>query len=293
MKTGVVLEGGASRGVFTTGVVDVFLEKGLTFDYCIGVSAGAGNAMNYKSGQRRRIYTLTADTSSRSYFGFGQIRRSHRFLNLEYLYDTLSHEGTLPFDFDAYFRNPMVCEYVLTNCQTGQAEYIRENGDRQRLLMAVKASCAMPGLCRPYNIGGQHYLDGGITDPMPAGRAIKQGCDRIVLVMTKPVANLRPADYSRMRPLMYRLYGRDFPALYEALMHRAQQYFAQLAQISEWEQEGKVFVIRPRFCDIKVLEKDRDKLRHYYNHGRAVALERYPALLEYLTAGKNNDCQGI
>ena len=282
MKTGLVLEGGASRGVFTTGVIDVFLEKGLTFDYCIGVSAGAGNAMNYKAGQKRRIYRLTADTSSRSYFGFGQVRRTRRLLNLEYLYDTLSHEGALPFDFDAYFQNPMDCEFVLTNCQTGQAEYVRENGDRQRLLMAVKASCAMPGLCHPYQIGGQFYLDGGIADPVPVARAMQQGCDQIVLVMTKPAANLRPAYYSRMRLLMYRLYGKEYPALYEALMQRAQRYAAQLAQISAWEQEGKVFVIRPRFCDIKVLEKDRDKLRHYYNHGRAMARGQYPLLQEYL-----------
>ena len=282
MKTGLVLEGGASRGVFTTGVIDVLLENGLTFDYCIGVSAGAGNAMNYKSGQRKRIYTLAADISFGSYFGIGQARRSHRFLNLEYLYDTLSHEGKLPFDFDAYFRNPMDCEYVLTNCHTGQADYFRENGDRQRLLMAVKASCAMPGLCLPYWIGEQPYLDGGIADPMPVQRAMEQGCERIVVVMTKPAANLRPADYSRIRPLMRRLYAREYPALYDALMHRAQRYFTQLAQISAWEQEGNVFVIRPWFCDIKVLEKDRDKLRHYYNHGRAVAKEQYPALLQYL-----------
>jgi len=282
VKTGLVLEGGASRGVFTTGVIDVFLEKGLRFDYCIGVSAGAGNAMNYKSGQKRRIYRLAADTSSHSYFGFGQARRTHRFLNLEYLYDTLSHEGSLPFDFDAYFQNPMDCEYVLTNCQTGQAEYVRENGDRQRLLMAVKASCAMPGLCRPYQIGGQFYLDGGIADPVPVARAMQQGCDRIVLVMTKPAANVRPADYSRMRLLMYRLYGKEYPALYEALMQRAQRYAAQLARISEWEQEGRIFIIRPRFGDIKVLEKDRDKLRHYYNHGRAMARGKYPLLQKYL-----------
>ena len=282
MKTGLVLEGGASRGVFTTGVTDVFLDKALTFDYCIGVSAGAGNAMNYKSGQKRRIYTLAADTSRRSYFGFRQARKSHRFLNLEYLYDTLSHEGKLPFDFDAYFQNPMDCEYVLTNCHTGQADYFRENADPQRLLMAVKASCAMPGLCFPYWIGEQPYLDGGIADPMPVQRAMEQGCERIVVVMTKPAANLRPADYSRMRPLMRRLYAREYPALYDALMHRAQRYFTQLEQISAWEQAGRVFVIRPRFCDIKVLEKDRDKLRHYYNHGRAMAKERYPALLQYL-----------
>lgn len=282
MKTGIVLEGGASRGVFTTGVVDVFLEKGLAFDYCVGVSAGAGNAMNYKSGQKRRVYTLAADASIHSYFGLGQARRSRKLLDLEYLYDTLSCEGSSPFDFDAYFRDPMDCEYVLTCCQTGQAAYFRENRDRQRLLTAVKASCAMPGLCRPYTIDGQHYLDGGIGDPLPVGRAMEQGCERIVLVMTKPAANLRPADYSRMRPLLHRLYGRKYPALYQALMTRAQRYFAQLEQILTWEQEGKVFVIRPQICDIRVLEKDRDKLRHYYNHGRAIARERWPALQQYL-----------
>lgn len=282
MKTGLVLEGGGCRGVFTSGVLDLFQERGLTFDYCVGVSAGAGNAMNFKSCQPGRALALTTGEDIPAYYGLSQARRSGKLLDLDLMYGRLSMEGPSPFDFGRYYENPMECEYTLTNCETGHPAYLGETVYRRRLIDIVKASCSMPGLCAPVEIDGAHYLDGGVADPMPVFRALAKGCDRVVLVTTKPASNLHPTDYTRLRPLMARLYKRRYPAFYAALMTRIPRYFAQLEEILELEREGQVFLIRPESCEIRSLEKDREKMRAYYRHGRETAEARWEALEGFL-----------
>lgn len=284
MKTGLVLEGGACRGVFTAGVVDTFQTKNLTFDYCVGVSAGAGNAMNYKSRQPGRAYALTSGEDLPDYYGVSQIRRTGSFIDLDFLYETLSFEGEIPFDFTAYYNNPMVCEYVLSSCETGQAAYFSENVYQKRLVEIVKASSSMPGICPPRQIDGHMYLDGGIADPMPVFRALSQGCKKVVLVTTKPADNLHPTDYTRMRPILAKLYKKKYPAFYGALMTRVKRYMAQMDEILELEKDGVIYVIRPKVCNIKALEKDRSKMREYYRHGQEVAEKQWDGLMEYLEA---------
>ena len=282
MKTGLVLEGGGCRGVFTSGVLDLFQERGLWFDYCVGVSAGAGTAMNYKSHQPGRALALSAGEDSPVYYGFSQARKSGKLLDLDLVYNRLSFEPPYPFDFARYYENPMACEYVVTCCETGQAVYLEETVYRKRLVDIVKASCSMPGLCAPVEIDGAHYLDGGIADPMPVFRALARGCDRVVLVTTKPADNLHPTDYTRLRPLMSRLYRRRYPAFYAALMTRIPRYFAQLEEILALEREGQVLLLRPETCDIRSLEKDKERMRRYYDHGRDVAEKRWEALTRFL-----------
>ncbi len=282
MKTGLVLEGGACRGVFPSGVLDVMQERGLTFDYCVGVSAGAGNAMCFKSAQKGRAMQLTAGLGAPSYYGIAQARTSKKLLDLELLYDRLSYEGPFPLDFSAYHRNPLACEYVLTCCETGQAAYFREDVNQHRLQRIVMASSSLPGFCPPVELDGLHYLDGGIVDPLPVHRATAQGCDRVVLVTTKPADNLHPMDYTKMRPLMAKLYKRRYPALYEALMRRVPHYFEEMEEILGMEAAGELLVIRPRRCEIRGLEKDRGKMAEYYRHGCAVAKEEWSKLEEYL-----------
>ncbi len=282
MKTGLVLEGGACRGVFTTGVLDVFQEQGITFDYCIGVSAGAGNAMNYKSRQPGRCLTLLTGAGGRPYFGFTTVKGTGNVIDLDYLYDELSFGGELPFDFAAYHANPMECEFVLTDCRTGGPAYLSETVYHKRLTEIVKGSCAMPGLCKPRVIDGVPYLDGGVADAMPVQRAFDKDCRRVVLVMTKPRNNLHPTDYRKLRPVLYKLYGRRYPALYEALMSRVDRYFAQLAEIEALEKAGTLFVVRPKTCRVGTLEREKEALRQYYRHGRKTALEQLEQLKEYL-----------
>ena len=291
MKTGLVLEGGACRGVFTAGVLDTFQRNNLTFDYCVGVSAGAGNAMNYKSRQPGRAYVITSGEDLPEYYGLSKISETGNFVDLDLLYETLSFEGEHPFDFAAYYDNPMVCEYAVTSCETGQAEYLSENVYQKRLLEIVKASSAMPGICHPREIDGQYYLDGGIADPMPVFHALNKGCDKVVLVTTKPAADLHPTDYTKLRPVLSKLYKKRYPAFYVSLMTRVQRYFAQLDEILELEKEGQIFMIRPEHCEIRSLEKDRAKMRQYYHHGEQVAESCWDDLMKYLNEDKNNPAQ--
>lgn len=282
MKTGLVLEGGACRGVFTSGVLDTMLDRGLTFDYCIGVSAGAGNAMNFRSGQRGRAFALTAGTESPVYFGFRQALESKKLLNLDLIYNRLSFEPPMPFDFGAYYANPMACEYVVTDCGTGGALYLSERAYQKRLVAIVEASSSMPGICAPVTVDGRPCLDGGIADPMPVARAMEQGCGRVVLVTTKPADNLHPTDFRKVRHVLYGLYGQRYPALCEALMTRYDRYFAQMDEILALEKAGRLFVIRPTHCEIRGLEKDHEKMRGYYRHGLEIAGAVWDDLTAYL-----------
>lgn len=282
MKTGIVLEGGACKGVFTSGVLDVMMEREMTFDYCIGVSAGAGNAMNFKSRQIERAYKIVAGDETPAYYGLHQAKRSGRLVDLDLVYNKLSYEPPLPFDFHAYYESPMECEYTVACCETGFPEYLSETVYQKRLIDIVKASCSMPGICSPVEIDGKHYLDGGIADSMPVFHAMGRGCDRIVLVTTKPPADLHPTDYSRLRHLMSRLYRKKYPLFYEKLMTRVDRYFAQLDEILELEKEGAVLIIRPEQCNVRSMEKDRAKMREYYRHGRAVIERDWEKLEDYL-----------
>lgn len=280
MKTGLVLEGGACRGVFTSGVLDEMLERGLTFDYCIGVSAGAGNAMNFKSRQVGRALKVTTGTGT--YYGLKVARATGRLLDLDWVYNTMSYEGDSPFDFDAYYKNPMEAEYTLTCCETGKAEYFSEQVYQKRLLEIVKASCSMPGICDTVALDGKHYLDGGIANPLPLARAFEKGCDKVVIVTTKPRNDLHPTNYRRLRHLFHRLYGKRYPLFYEALMDRIPQYFRDLRFVEEQAEAGRVMVIGPAFCQIKSLEKDKEKMREYYVQGRTVCKENWDALTAFL-----------
>lgn len=282
MKTGLVLEGGACRGIFTTGVLQVMQARGLQFDYCIGVSAGAGNAMHLKSGQLDRAFEIVAG-SGPAYYGFSQSRKSGRLVDLDLVYRQMSYSEDMPFDFDAYARSPLVCEYVVTCCETGQAEYFCVPQGNELLLDTVIASCSLPGLCAPVQIGNKRFLDGGIADPMPVRRALAQGCERVVLVTTKPAASLHPTDYRALKHAMSRLYKWRYPAFYQTLMNRIPTYFAQYGRILQMEESGQIFIIRPEECHIHTMEKDRQKMQEYYRHGQAVAQAQWDKLTAYLT----------
>lgn len=282
MKTGLVLEGGACRGVFTSGVLDEMMEWGLRFPYCIGVSAGAGNAMNFTSRQQGRALEVVAGLGGKSYYGLKTARATGKMLDLDWVYDTMSFEGDHPFDFDAYYENPMETEYTLTCCETGKAEYFSERVYRKRLIEIVKASCSMPGICPVAVIEGKHYLDGGIADPLPVRHAFSRGCDQVLLITTKPREDLHPTDYRKMRHVLHRLYGRRYPLLYDALMDRIPRYFEEMAWIEEQEKEGRVLTLRPRFCDIRSLEKDREKMHAYYAQGREIGKENREKIEAFL-----------
>lgn len=180
------------RAVFTIGVLDYFMDAGITFPYGIGVSAGAGHGMSYLSRQRGRAKKTAIDLLEKyKYVGLKHLWQSHAIFNQEIIYDRIPNQ-ILPFDYDTAFANPMRFEIVTTNCRTGRAEYHTETRDRERMLTLCKASASLPFVAPICPVDGEPMLDGGITDPIPVERAIGQGfarnvvCSRTIAAIATP-----------------------------------------------------------------------------------------------------------
>lgn len=184
-NTGLVLEGGGMRGIFTCGVLDYFMEQGIEFPYAIGVSAGACNGLSYLSHQKGRAKYSNIDLLDKyHYIGLKYLWYQHSILDQRLLYE-LFPEEILPYDYEAYFRNPTRFEMVTTNCVTGRACYLEEKKDKFRLLAIAKASSSLPYVCPITYVDGKPMLDGGIIDSIPVLRAMEQGYEHNVVVLTR------------------------------------------------------------------------------------------------------------
>ena len=279
-KIGLVLEGGALRGLFSAGVLDFFLEKEIDFPYVVGVSAGSCNALDFVSKQIERTKKAMIQNDYAWYYGLKEFKSSNKLIN----YNKVFHEypyKQYPFDFDTYFASKTVNDIVVTNCISGKAEYLRETSNPVRLCSMCEASSSMPILTPMITIDGIPYLDGGITDSIPFRHAFDEGCDRCVVVLTRKQgttpSSLNPAEKKAIEKLY-----KEYPNLILAMGKRQQMYKEQIRQLEQLEKEGKVFIIRPKVANIKRLEKDPIKLECLYEHGYMQARSRYNDLLQFL-----------
>ena len=266
-KTGLVLEGGGMRGVFTSGVLDAFMKHNLYFKYIVAVSAGACNGMSYVSRQPRRARVSNIDYLARyRYIGLRHLVTQGCIFDQELLYDKFPNE-LLPFDFDEYFKHSQRFEMVTTNCLTGQAMYLSEAHDRQRSLDIVKASSSLPFVSKIVNVDGLPMLDGGIVDSIPIHRAIETGHDHNVVILTR---NKGWRDTGKDRKVPAFIY-KNYPRLRVALSHRLKVYNAQMDLIDRLEAEGRITCIRP-LCPMEVgrIENDVMKLERLYEEGFAL-----------------------
>lgn len=264
-KTGLVLEGGGMRGVFTSGVLDSFMKYDLYFNYVVAVSAGACNGLSYISRQPRRARLSNIDMLVKyNYIGLRHLVTQGCIFDPELLYDRFPNE-LIPYDYDTYFASPSTFEMVVTNCNTGRAEYLTEkDGDRQRLLDICRASSSLPYVSNVIDVDGQPYLDGGIVDSIPVGRAIDMGYDRNVLVLTRNRGYRNTSKDRKIPKFIYKKY----PRLRVALSRRIAEYNHQLDMVEEMEDKGLVDVIRPlRPMDVDRIEKDEKKLEALYEEG--------------------------
>ncbi len=266
--TGLVLEGGGMRVVFTIGVLDYLMDADITFPYGIGVSAGAGHGMSFLSRQRGRAKKTAIDLLEKyQYIGLKHLWQSHAIFDQKLIYDRIPND-ILPFDYDAAFDNPMRFEIVTTNCSTGRAEYHTECHDRQRLLTLCKASASLPFVAPICPLDGVPMLDGGITDPIPLKRAIDQGFDRNVVVLTHNRGYRDAGSDLRMPKFVYK----NYPRLRVALSRLKRVYNAHIELVEQLEAARQVLVI----CPEKPLEVDRfgtriDQLEALYEEGYACA----------------------
>ena len=274
--TGLVLEGGGMRGVFTCGVLDYFMDFGLEFPYVVAVSAGACNGLSYMSHQRGRARFSNIEMLEKyRYIGLRYLLTQHSILNQKLLYRDFP-ERIVPFDYDACFANPARFEMVTTDCRTGQPCYLEERSDPERLVTLVKASSSLPFVCPITWVDGMPMLDGGIVDSIPVERAESRGFVRNVVVLTRNKGYRKKTKEMHIPTFIYK----DYPRLREALARRCACYNDQLAMVERMEAEGRIVVIRPqRPVDVGRMERNIVKLRALYGEGYACAHKVMSALL--------------
>lgn len=280
MKSGLILEGGAMRGMFTCGVIDVMMENNIVYNAAVGVSAGAAFGCNYKSGQIGRALRYNMQfCNDKRYCGIHSLLTTGDIYNKDFCYNIVPTKYD-PFDYTAYEANPMEFFVVCTDIESGKAVYHSYQGYDDHGLDWIRASASMPLVSNIVEIEGRKLLDGGIADSIPVRFMEEAGFDRNVVVLTQPSGYIKKKN--NMIPLL-KLKYRRYPKLIEAMERRHIEYNETLAYISRMEREGKLLVIRPD-CPLPVgrVEKDPNKLKETYDIGRRVALERLDEILTYL-----------
>ena len=281
-KSALVLEGGANRGIFTAGVLDVLMERELWTDYVVGVSAGACNAVDYVSKQPYRSRDcIVAWNQEKVRDQMASFRAEHSVMDMRLLFDIFPNEK-FPFDYEEYFSSPIKCELAVTNCLTGRAEYLSETSDRERLMKICRASSSIPILSTMVDVDGCPYFDGGLADSIPVLHAKKQGYDKIVIVLTQKRGYRK--TISKKTIALVRARFRRYPELVKTYCLRPYRYNKCLDFIEKWEAAGKLFVIRPDMQPVSRLEKNVSKLQAFYEHGREVMRAQYDDLMKYLAS---------
>ena len=282
VKATLVLEGGATRGVFTSGALDYLMEKDFYTSYVIGVSAGSCNAVGYVSKQpgRTRDCMIQKDKEYSYYYGFRKFIKEKSLMDMDMVFDRYPNE-IYPFDYDTYFASDIECEIVTTNCVTGRAEYMTEDSDKQRLMKICRASCSMPLICPMVNVDGIPYLDGGLADSIPIERAMEIGNGKTIVVLTRN-PGYRKKMPSRATVQLYRRAYKKYPNLIRSIVNRSIVYNRTMKLLEQQEAEGKIFVLRPLIPTVSRLEKDYDALMHFYEHGYRLMRKEYDELMRFL-----------
>lgn len=264
---GVVDVGGGLRDIYGAGVFDFCMDRGISFDSCIGVSAGGANILSYAAGQRGRNLKFYTEYAFRpEYMSMKNLAHGGSYIDLDYIYGKLSNSGgECPLDFKAVLSSRKRIQIVATNALDGRSVYFGLEDMSQDHYAPVAASSCVPVVNRPYMIGQVPYFDGGISDPIPVNRAFKGGCSKLVVILTRPKEAYRK---SRQDARLARLLRRRYPAAAWRLAHRGELYNKQLDLIKNYEKKGKVLIVAPAdISGMKTLKKDRKTMELMYREG--------------------------
>lgn len=264
-----VLEGGGLRGVFTCGVLDNFMERGIEFPFTVGVSAGACNGLSYISRQKGRAKYSNIDLLAKyNYIGVKYLFTQRNIMDFNLLFHEFP-DKIIPYDYRELANTKKRFVMVTTNCLTGQANYMEEYKDSRRVIDIVKASSSLPFVSPIAYVDGIPMLDGGIADSIPIEYAISQGYSNNVVVLTRNRGYRKKINTSKLVP---RLFYREYPNLVDAIVSRNERYNAVLEKIEKMEDEGKLTVIRPlKAIEVDRMEKNTEKLTALYNEGFELA----------------------
>jgi predicted patatin/cPLA2 family phospholipase len=284
-KVGLVLEGGGMRGLYTGGVLDFFLDKGLLFQDIIGVSAGACNAVSYISRQRGRNFKVNTDyVGDKRYLSFeGMIKRGSIF-GMDFLFEEIP-DKLVPFDYETYYSSNMHLTIVVTNCETGKPEYL-DGGHKSLVNRYLRASSSIPMFAPIVEIEGKKYLDGGTADSIPIQFSKERGNTKQIVVVTRNEGYVKKPEPFKW---LYSRQYKGYPKLIETIQNRHHMYNNTLKTLSEWEASGEALVIRPsKPITIGRFEKDIEKLRELYNNGYEDAARLYEQIKSFCS-----DCDNV
>ena len=278
MKLGLVDVGGGMRGIYGAGIMDTCLEENITFDCCIGVLAGAANMTSFLSGQRMRSYRYYHEYAFRKeYMGLEHFFKKRSFLNFDYIFGELcAPDGEDPIAWETLLKNPADYLLVASDAESGEPRYFTKADMSLGQYRPLAASCCLPGIDRPVEIDGRSYFDGALSDPVPLEKAFAEGCDRVVLILTKP------SDVRRVpgKDLLFaKMIHKEFPKAAEQMALRAERYNAAVDLAMEYQKDGRVLVLAPDdITGVDTLKRDKDALDRLYLKGRKDAEKIAPWL---------------
>ena len=287
-KLGIVDVGGGTRGIFGAGVLDRCIEMGICADFFVGVSAGSANGASYLAGQRGRNLKFYNEYAFRTeYMSKENLKNTGSFIDLDYVYGTLSNEdGEYPLDYDKLMENPCTFEIVATNAITGRPIYFNKNEMERNKYDFFKASSCVPGIDKPYYVGKIPCFDGGLSDPVPYKRALKAGCTKIIVILTKPRDVVRTPGKDRM---MAATVLKKYPETARTWMKRSELYNECVKEVKELEKAGKALIVAPYdIGKLKTLSQDHEALEDLYYQGKRAAAD-IPGFLGMKLNGQKED----
>ncbi|MBQ8974335.1 MAG: patatin family protein [Oscillospiraceae bacterium] len=266
-KTGIIDVGGGMRGIYGAGLFDYLLDNDIHIPYCVGISAGSANVASYLSGQRGRNKVYYEQYSfEREYMSVRNLMTKGSFIDLDYVYGTLSNsDGKYPWDFEAAMANPAEMIVVATDADTAKPVYFTKDDYVKDDYGMFKGSSCIPVVCRAYSWKGRSYFDGAITDPIPYERAFADGCDNIIVMLTRPVEYRK----STKNAAMYRTLKKTYPRMVEKLYARCDLYNRKLEYVlEELVPSGRALVVGPDdVCGVDTLKRSKENMDRLYNKG--------------------------
>lgn len=267
MKIGVIDVGGGYRGMYAAGVLDCCMKNNVKFDFGIGISAGAANLISYAAGQQKRNFKFYSEYGLRKeYASLSNFIKKKNFLDLDYIYSTLSNsDGENPLDYEAAMANPMELHFLVTHALTGDEKYFSKEEIPKDDYSILKASCAIPFVCQPQAVGGNVYFDGALADPVPVKKAFEMGCDKVVLILTRPENEIRQVGHDDF--LADRII-RKYPRAAGQLLTKAERYNEEISTAKEYAKQGKVLIIAPDdTCEVTTIKGKKENLVRLYEKG--------------------------
>lgn len=281
MRVGLVLEGGAMRGLFTAGVLDVMLENNIEIDGIVGVSAGALFGPNYFSRQKGRVLRyMSKYAKDKRYISYRNLILTGNIVSKDFAYYKVQEELDR-FDNEEFKKNNKEFLAVATNVKTGKCEYLQIT-DAFKDMEKLRASSSVPLVSKMVEVGGKYYLDGAISNSIPVDKFVDEGFDKIIVVLTRPIDYKKgPLNKRKIRMIGFKY--KKYPKFLEAMKNRYKVYNDTLERIKDLEKEGRIFVIRPKEnINIKIVERDSNKLKEAYDLGVNEAKEVIDNLKKYL-----------